>query len=150
MVVLKIEKLEQVVLPIISETIQGVQKHRLLPLPFLVHAIPHAAANPVPVEPQLTLKNGALRYVGIASMGLFNPYNVVCLEGRFQETFEPLGTTFRDTLLSDNAFDTLMGIFATNNFAVEFVSPLARLISFSPVWFKSLKVQEFQHGSVSN
>ena len=58
------------------------QKHRLLPLPFLVHAIPHAAANPVPVEPQLTLKNGALRYVGIASMGLFNPYNVVCLEGR--------------------------------------------------------------------
>ena len=61
----------------------------------------------------------------------------------FQETFEPLGTTFRDTLLSDNAFDTLMGIFATNNFAVEFVSPLARLITFSPVWFKSLKVQEF-------
>ena len=45
-----------------------------------------------------------------------------------QAVFEPLGVTFADTLLTLPSLDALMGIFATNNFAVEFTSPVERLL----------------------
>ena len=46
--------------------------------------------------------------------------------------FEPLGKVFADTLLNIDAFDKLCGIFSTNNFAVEFASPLQTLQVANP------------------
>ena len=64
-----------------------------------------------------------------------------------RDTFAPLGVTFGATFLTVAALDRLMGIFATNNFAVEFESPLKRLDVSNPIyatWLKSrMPLQEF-------
>ena len=56
-------------------------------------------------------------------------YRTAYLESCLQilrEAFAPLGEIFCQTMLSFDSFDQLIGIFATNNFGVEFVSPLVQ------------------------
>jgi hypothetical protein len=64
-----------------------------------------------------------------------------------RDNFAPLGVTFGATFLTVESLDRLMGIFATNNFAVEFESPLKRLNEYNPIyatWLKSsMPLQEF-------